>query len=161
MSTIIIIAFMIFFCLRLITLFISTRNEKMLKQAKAQEYGRLNSITLAILHIVFYFSAFAEGYLNRVQFDQITFIGIIIYMLSMAALFYVIYQLSPIWTMKLIIAENHPLNKSFIFRYIRHPNYFNIIPELIGLALAMKAYIVLATLFPVYLVSLTVRIIQE
>ena len=48
------------------------------------------------------------------------------------------------------------------FRYFRHPNYFlNIIPELIGLALVMKSYIVLLMLFPVYLISLAVRIIQE
>jgi isoprenylcysteine carboxyl methyltransferase (ICMT) family protein YpbQ len=162
MSTAIAIVFVIFFCVRLLTLFISIKNEKRLKQASAQEYGQLNSIVLAILHIVFYLSAFTEGYINCVQFDQITILGIVIYVLSMIAIFYVIYQLSPIWTVKLILAKNHPLNKGFLFRYTRHPNYFlNILPELIGLAVVMKSYIVFLILFPIYLVSLGVRIIQE
>ena len=162
MSTSIVIVFIVFCCVRLFSLFISLKNEKRLKQAGAQEYGKLNSIILAILHVLFYFCAFAEGYANRVQFDQVTIIGIITYVLSIVALFYVIQKLSQIWTVKLIIAKDHPLNKGFIFRYIRHPNYFlNIIPELIGLALVVKSYIVLLILFPVYLVSLAIRIIQE
>jgi isoprenylcysteine carboxyl methyltransferase (ICMT) family protein YpbQ len=162
MSTAIVVAFFVFFCVRLSSLFISIKNERRLKQAGAQEYGNLNTTILAVLHVVFYLGAFAEGYVNRVQFDQKTVIGIGIYVFSLVMLFYVIRQLSPIWTVKLIIAKDHPLNKSFIFRSIRHPNYLlNIIPELIGLALVMKSYVVLLTVFPVYLVSLGVRIVQE
>ena len=162
MSTAIVIAFIIFFGLRLWTLAISIKNEKRLKQAGGQEHGQLNSLMLAILHIVFYVSAFVEGYINQVQFDWITILGLLIYGLSMAALFHVIQQLSSLWTVKLIIAKEHRLHKGFLFKYVRHPNYFlNIIPELIGLVLVMKSYLVLAILFPIYLVPLTVRIIQE
>ena len=162
MSTIIVIAFFVFLCVRLTSLFVSIRNERRLKQAGAKEYGNRNTAILAILHIVFYLGAFVEGYINRVQFDQTTAIGIGVYVFSIAVLFYVIRQLSPIWTVKLIIAENHPLNKSFLFRSVRHPNYLlNIIPELIGLTLVMKSYVVFLMVFPVYLVSLGVRIVQE
>ena len=162
MSTSIIILFILFFGLRLSTLVISIKNEKRLKQAGAREYGAVNSHVLALLHVVFYFSSLAEGYLDQVQFDRITIIGILLYVLSMVALFYVIQQLSPIWTVKLIIAKDHTLNQGALFRYIRHPNYFlNVIPELLGLVLMMKSYFVLATLFPVYLISLAVRIVQE
>jgi len=162
MATSIAILFVIFFCVRLYTLIISIRNEKILKQQGAREYGKANSLILALLHVLFYVGAFTEGYMKQVQFDQVTVIGLAIYVLAIAALFYVIKQLSPIWTVKLIIGDKHPLNNGFIFKTIRHPNYFlNIIPELIGLALVMKAYVVLTALFPVYLVSLAVRIVQE
>ena len=162
MSKAVLIVFAVFVCVRLFTLFISIKNEKRLKQAGAQEYGRLNTLILTILHILFYASAFTEGYANRVQFNRVTSIGIIIYALSMLALFYVIQQLPRIWTVKLIIANDHSINRGFIFRRIRHPNYFlNIIPELIGVALVMKSYGVLLILFPAYLLSLGVRIRQE
>src|SRR5437870_13907816 len=35
---------------------------------------------------------------------------------------------------KLLIASDHTLNQSGLFRWVRHPNYFlNILPELVGL----------------------------
>lgn len=56
MSTTIILVFAVFFVLRLSTLFISVKNEKRLKHSGAQEYGKLNSAILAILHFIFYVS---------------------------------------------------------------------------------------------------------
>ena len=162
MSTIIIILFIAFFCVRLLTLAVSIKNEKRLKQAGAREYGQLNSRILAVLHVLFYLGALAEGYWRDVQFDAISSLGVAIYIPAMAALFYVIYQLRPLWTVKLILAPDHVLNKSWLFKYIRHPNYFlNIIPELVGLALMMKSWTVFLLVFPLYLISLGVRIFQE
>ena len=162
MSIVIAILFLLFFCLRLLTLGLSINNEKRLKQAGAREYGRLNSRILALLHVVFYLGALAEGYLRAVRFDSTTGLGLVLYILAMAALFCVIRQLGPLWTVKLILARDHALNQGPLFKYFRHPNYFlNIIPELIGLALVMKAAVVFAVVFPLYLVSLGVRIFEE
>ena len=137
MSIAIALLFLIFFCVRLLTLAISINNERRLKQAGAREYGALNSRVLAILHVV-------------------------IYVAAMAVLFYVIHALRPLWTVKLIVAQDHVLNTSPLFKYTRHPNYFlNILPELVGLALLMKCFTVLVLLFPLYLISLGVRIVQE
>jgi len=162
MSPILILLFISFFLVRLSTLFISMRNERRLKADGGIEYGALNSRILAVLHVGFYLSAFAEAYINAVQIDLMGLVGIAIYLFSIAALFYVIHELSPIWTVKLIIGREHSLNNSLLFRYFRHPNYFlNVVPELIGLALMCKADYTLLILFPVYLLSLVVRILQE
>lgn len=162
MSTILVILFISFFLVRLSTLVISMRNEKRLKADGAIEYGALNSAILAVLHVGFYLSAFAEAFANSALIDFVSLIGIVIYLFSIAALFYVIHELSPVWTVKLIIGREHTLNTSLLFRYIRHPNYFlNVVPELIGLTLMCKAYYTLLILFPIYLVSLAVRIVQE
>ena len=162
MSSFIIIFFVIAVIIRLSSLAISIRNENKLKQEGGKEYGKLNSSVLAILHTLFYFSAFFEGWYNKVQWDKFVTFGLIVYLFSIGVLFYVISQLSNFWTVKLIIAKKHPRNTSFLFKYVRHPNYYlNIIPELIGLGLIMKAEFVLIYFFPVYLVSLAVRIIQE
>jgi isoprenylcysteine carboxyl methyltransferase (ICMT) family protein YpbQ len=151
-----------FFLVRLSTLFISMRNERRLKADGGIEYGAFNSSILAVLHVGFYLSAFAEAYTRAVQIDTISLVGIVIYLFSIAALFYVIHELSPIWTVKLIIGREHTLNRSLLFRFLRHPNYFlNVVPELVGLALMCKAYYTLLILFPVYIASLAVRIVQE
>jgi len=162
MSKILILLFASFFLVRLSTLFISMRNERRLKADGGIEYGALNSKILAVLHTGFYLSAFAEGYVNEVQIDFVGLIGIAIYLFSIFALFYVIHELSPIWTVKLIIGREHGLNMGLLFRYLRHPNYFlNVVPELIGVALMCKAHYTLLILSPVYLISLVVRIVQE
>ena len=162
MSIPIAILFLVFFCVRLLTLAISIKNEKRLKQAGAQEYGQLNSLVLAILHVLFYLGAAAEGYFRGVQFDSTTLLGLVIYSGAMAALFYVIYALRPLWTVKIILARDHTLNTDWLFKYVRHPNYFlNILPELIGLALIMKSRTVFVLVFPLYAISLGVRIFQE
>ena len=162
MSRTVFFLFWVFFLVRLSSLFISIRNEKRLRREGAEEYGKKNSAVLAVLHVLFYLGAFAEGYVKNAQLDGTAVAGAALYVAGLVMLFYVIRQLSPIWTVKLFVAKEHTLNKSKLFKYARHPNYFlSILPELIGLVLLLKAYVVLAALFPLYLLSLAVRIIQE
>ena len=85
-----------------------------------------------------------------------------LYGLSVLAFVLVGRALNRLWTVKLLIASDHVLNQSALFRWVRHPNYFlNIIPELCGLALIMGALIVLVLGLPWYLLVLRVRIRQE
>lgn len=64
--------------------------------------------------------------------------------------------------MKLMITPEQKINKSFIFKYFRHPNYFlNIIPELISIALICQAWFTLFVGLPLYLILLAIRIVQE
>ena len=78
---------------------------------------------------------------------------------SVVAFVLVWRALNRLWTVKLLIASDHVLNQSTLFRWVRHPNYFlNIIPELCGLALIMGAWIVLVIGLPCYLLVLRVRI---
>lgn len=158
----IILTFFAAVVIRLLSLLISNKNEKNLKLFGAVEYGKFNSIILMISHTLLYFSAFIEGIIRKTQFDTITQAGIIIYIFATIILCIVMYQLGNLWTFKLIIADDHCLNKSFIFRYFRHPNYFlNVIPELIAIILICKAWFAWIILFPVHLIFLTRRILQE
>lgn len=162
MSLIIVFLFAGFFVLRLGSLAISIRNEKRIRAAGGREFGARNTLALALLHFAFYFASLTEAIVKKTTWGTTNLIGAIVLGLSLVALAWVIRQLSPIWTVKLLIAPDHQLNTSAIFRSIRHPNYFlNIIPELIGVTLLMNSWIVAAVLGPVYLCSLIVRIVQE
>lgn len=162
MSLKIILIFLIAVSIRLISLIISKQNEKKLKLIGAVEYGKLNTSLIMISHSFFFLFAFIEGFLKKTQFDIITELGALIYLFSGIILCIVILQLGRFWTFKLIIASNHILNKSFIFRYFRHPNYFlNVIPELIAIILICKAWFVFMILFPIHLALIIRRIIEE
>ncbi|RMH87722.1 hypothetical protein EBB59_12635 [Lysobacter pythonis] len=154
--------FVLTFCIRLISLKISTLNEKNLLAAGARQYGKKNSTLLAAVHIVYYFSALAESHIRGITFDGISALGTAIVAFSLLVLFHVIRALGDVWTVKIYIHPQHPINRSWLFRHVRHPNYFlNIIPELIGIGLLCHAWTTMMIGLPVYFAVLAVRIHQE
>lgn len=72
------------------------------------------------------------------------------------------HLLGRLWTVKLMIARDHVLVTHPLFRWVRHPNYFlNILPELVGFALALHAWFTLVIGLAIYAVPLGIRIRQE
>ncbi len=158
----IVITFFAFFALRLLSLSFSIRNEKRLQKMGAQQYGELNSLMLTLAHIAYYFCALYEAYARGAAFNAISGVGLGVMLFAYGMLFYVVYKLRDVWTLKLYIVENHRLETSYLFRKVRHPNYYlNIIPELIGVAILCHAWITLCVGLPLYLIPLIVRIRQE
>lgn len=158
----IIITFIFFFVLRLGSLSYSIRNEKLLLKKGAKQYGKFNSLLLTLAHITYYFGALYEAYGKSSDFNAISIAGIGIMTFAYGILFYVIYKLRDVWTVKLYIVPNQRIERSFLFRTVRHPNYYlNIIPELVGVALLCNAWTTLCIGFPLYLCLLIVRIRQE
>jgi isoprenylcysteine carboxyl methyltransferase (ICMT) family protein YpbQ len=159
MSPLLVAFFVLAVLLRLGSLVVSKRNEARLRAAGAVEFGVGNTRLIAVLHTAYYLAAFGEGWWRGSDADALAFIGMALYGFAMLALACVIHELGPLWTIKVLLARDHVLKQGGLFRAVRHPNYFlNIIPELVGLALALKAWLVLAILLPCYLVALHRRI---
>ena len=158
----ILMAFSLASATRLISLLISVANERKLKKKNAIEYGTKNSKLLLLCHTLFYLSCLGEAILLNKHVNNVSFFGLGLFIFSMCMLWIVIYSLRDLWTVKLIIAPEHAINRSFIFKYFRHPNYFlNIIPELISIALICQAWHTLLVGLPLYLIPLAIRIVQE
>jgi isoprenylcysteine carboxyl methyltransferase (ICMT) family protein YpbQ len=157
--------FYVLFALRLLTIFISARNEKKLKAMGAVEFGEQNSRLLVISHFIYYACCFSEGFIKGAfYYDPTAFTGFLIYAFSILMLYYVIYAIRHVWTVKLIIAPSdyHQINTTWLFKTVKHPNYFlNIIPELIGLAVLFHAWLSLILGLPLYLIILFKRIRLE
>ena len=148
--------------LRVATLAVSIRNERRLKAEGAVEYGAAVSTVLALAHVLFYFAAAVEGLWRGAPVDAVSIAGFVIYGFGMAMLLVVIGLLGRLWTVKLILAEDHELVAHPLFRRVRHPNYYlNILPELVGFALALHAFATLLVGLPCYLLVLALRIRQE
>ncbi|UXN58857.1 isoprenylcysteine carboxyl methyltransferase family protein [Phyllobacterium zundukense] len=147
---------------RVATLLISISNERKLKAGGGTEIGKTNSNILAVAHVAFYLCAITEYAVSDHTIDAVTLLGLVIYLAGAIFLIVVIVSLGPQWTVKLIIARNHILVTSWLFRLVRHPNYYlNIIPELIGFALTLHAFWTLVVGLPLYLIPLFIRIGQE
>ena len=76
-----------------------------------------------------------EAFINKDTFSFANGIGLVILIFAYIMLFMVIKTLGGIWTLKLFILPNHPIIKSGLYKITKHPNYLNIIPELIGVLL--------------------------
>jgi isoprenylcysteine carboxyl methyltransferase (ICMT) family protein YpbQ len=159
MSPVLAAFFAVAVLLRFASLFVSKRNEARLRARGAEEFGARNTRLLSVLHITFYGAAFLEGLWRGSQFDAWTWVGLTIYGVAMLVLVYVIHDLGALWSVKVFIAPGHTLKQSWLFRTVRHPNYYlNVLPELVGVALVMKAWLVFAILFPCYAAVLFRRI---
>lgn len=162
MSNMLYIIFILITLFRLVVLYISKQNEKKLISIGAIEYGKATSKYLAVLHTAFYFSAFIEGIIKHVRLDLLSYIGLMIIAFSFVVLLFVIRSLNRYWTVKLIFEYNHQINNNWVFKTIKHPNYFlNIIPELIGVTLLFHAYWTFLLLSIPYIICLYLRIRQE
>lgn len=113
------IVFVAFFALRLFSLYFSIRNEKRLVRRGAIQYGKFNSLLLALAHVAYYFSALYEAYAADVEFEKTSGVGVAVMLFAYVMLFYVIYKLRDVWTVKLYIVPNQRIDRSFLFRTVR------------------------------------------
>ena len=162
-DTVMVLAIILFtFLLRLVFLKRSVENEKRILSNGGQEFGVENTKRLTMAHIVFYVACFVEAMVHKTTFDHMSFVGLLLLVFSMLMLMLVIHLLGDIWTVKLMLVNDHKFVDHVIFRTVKHPNYFlNILPELVGLALLSHAYVTFVLVFPVYAVILYQRIAEE
>ncbi|MDO5046496.1 isoprenylcysteine carboxyl methyltransferase family protein [Campylobacter sp.] len=150
------------FIVRLAFLKLSKDNEKSILANGGREYGADNSKRLAILHVLFYFSCLAESIFKKAAFDTQSLVGFALVVFALLMLYVVTRLLKGIWTVKLMIAKEHKFNDHWLFRVVKHPNYFlNIAPELIGLALLCHAPYSAVVILPFYVFVLYKRIEEE
>lgn len=150
------------FVLRLYFLKISLKNEQRILADGGSEYGVQNTKLLTVAHILFYASCVTEAIVRQTRFDALSGLGLGILIFGMLMLFWVTRILGDVWTVKLMLVRNHRFIDHWLFRTVKHPNYFlNILPELVGLALLCHARYSFALLFPIYLFILYRRIREE
>ena len=152
----------VIFIIRLVFLKVSKQNEARILAEGGTEYGKENTKRLTILHILFYLASCIEAVLGHVRLDIIGMVGVALLVFALVMLYTVVRLLKGIWTVKLMIAKKHQFNNHWLFRTIKHPNYFlNIFPELLGLALLCHAWWTLVFVGPLYAYTLFIRIQEE
>lgn len=154
--------FVIALGLRVGSLLLSRHHEARLRARGAVEYGPETSRLLAILHAAVYLGCVTEGITRGAGIDFTAQVAMGVYAFSLLALVVVIASLGPLWTVRLLFLPDHPVERGWLFRLFRHPNYFlNILPELVSLIVIFDAWATLAVVFPAYVVTLGIRILEE
>lgn len=161
MITIVAIVLLVFL-LRLVFLKLSIKNEKRILADGGKEFGIQNTKYITVLHILFYFCCLIEAIVTKPSFDVMSSVGLLLLTFSMVMLYVVTRLLGDIWTVKLMLVNNHQFVDHWLFRVVKHPNYYlNILPELFGLALLCHAKWTMILLYPLYLLVLYRRIQEE
>lgn len=151
MDTVIMYWVVVLFVIRLLFLRVSKMNEKRIVANGGVEYGKGVSKAMAIVHCLIYLCALMESLWTHTKIDSVSIVGMLLTVFSMIILYWITRLLRDIWTVKLMVAKDHTYNNHWLFRYIKHPNYFlNIIPELIGICLLCHAWYTLMVAIPVY-----------
>lgn len=150
------------FIIRLVFLRVSIRNEKVILANDGKEYGEKVSKAITVLHISFYLAVAIEVYCRQSSLDKTSLLGLSLMIFSVAILRMVTSLLGPIWTIKLMLVNDHQFVDHWLFQTIKHPNYYlNIIPELLGICLLGHAWTSAVIILPIYLLALMLRIREE
>ncbi|MDD7267004.1 MAG: isoprenylcysteine carboxyl methyltransferase family protein [Lachnospiraceae bacterium] len=150
------------FAIRLLFLKVSIKNEKKIIADGGREYGKENSKRITILHILFYLFCLIEAIVRKTEFDKISLVGLLLLAFSIYMLWTVTRLLKDIWTVKLMLLKDHRYVDHWLFRVVKHPNYYlNIFPELLGLSLLCHAWLTAAVLSPLYISVIYIRIKEE
>ena len=87
--------------------------------------------------------------------------GIAITLISFILRRRAIATLGKFWSVHVEIKERHELVSSGPFAWMRHPVYFSMVLELVGIALMIEAWMTLALVLAIFIPTLAYRIVKE
>jgi methyltransferase len=148
---------------RLTEMRISKRNEKVLIQKGAVEFGKSHFKFIIMLHTMFFISIVIEYFLKANSIKP-TLYNIILFSfvaLLQAFRFSTIKSLGVYWTIRIYRVPGEPLIKTGLYKYLKHPIYIIVILEIIIIPLVFNLYITSIIFTILNLIAITVRIMVE
>lgn len=149
--------------LRVSELFLSGRNEKLLRKNGAVEFGKSHYKYMVMLHTLFLISVAAEYLINYSSRNaaEFNFLLLFLFILLQVFRFYTIYSLGKYWTTKILRIPGTPLVKRGIYKFAKHPNYFIVVIEIALIPLIFNCYYTAVVFSILNLLMLSVRIKAE
>ena len=141
---------------RLFELILSNRNTKRLIKEGAVEYFNFHYNFIVFFHIIFILFFLVKSFLNTNINIQYLYIFLLVQILR----YRIIYELGKFWTTRIIVI-NKPLIKTWMFRYLRHPNYIVVFLEIILICLFFNDFYSLLIFSIVNSVLISIRIFYE
>ena len=141
---------------RFFELILSKKNTTKLLQEGAKERYGFHYKFIVLFHIVFIVFFLAKSFSNSIF--NINYL----YVFFVAQIFRykIIYDLGEFWTTKILVI-NKPLVKTWMFRYLRHPNYIVVFLEVILVCLFFNDFYSLIVFSVINSVLIATRIFFE
>ncbi|WP_368736063.1 isoprenylcysteine carboxyl methyltransferase family protein [Ectobacillus ponti] len=144
---------------RLLELFIAKRNERVMRQRGAFEFGQGHYKYMVMLHVSFLLAVLLEVTLfgrSESPLWPVLLAGFVAVQLLRA---WAILSLGAFWNTKIIVLPGAEVVAKGPYKYIRHPNYMVVIVEFLLIPLLFQAYFtaVLFSILNVLLLRVRIR----
>ncbi|AGK54642.1 hypothetical protein B1NLA3E_14480 [Bacillus sp. 1NLA3E] len=143
---------------RLVELVIAKKNEKVMKEKGAIEFGQLHYRFMVLMHVMFFVVLIFEVSIFNEQVSQFWPILFPMFLLVQAGRIWALTSLGEFWNTKIIVLpEARPIKRG-PYRYLKHPNYVIVSIELLVIPLLFHAYMtaVIFTILNGYLLSIRI-----
>ena len=141
---------------RFFELVLSKKNTTKLLQKGAKEYYRFHYKFIVLFHIVFIIFFLAKSFSNSIFDIQYLYFFFIVQIFR----YKIIYDLGEFWTTRILVI-NKPLVKTWMFRYLRHPNYIVVFLEVILICLFFNDFYSLLLFSVINTILIAIRIYYE
>jgi methyltransferase len=145
---------------RIVELRIAKKNERWMKDKGAYEVGRSHYKYIVALHVLFFISLFIEVQIGRRDLASWWFIPFVFFIMAQCLRVWSILSLGRFWNTRILILPGTNVVTKGPYRFMRHPNYFIVITEILVVPLIFQAYFtaILFTLLNAMLLSVRIPI---
>ena len=141
---------------RFFELILSKKNTKRLVNEGAIEYYKSHYKFIVFFHIIFTLFFFIKSFFNTTVNIEYLYFFFIVQILR----YKIIFDLGKFWTTRILVI-NKPLIKTWLFKYLRHPNYLVVFWEVILICLFFNDFISLVFFSVINFSLICIRIFYE
>ena len=141
---------------RFFELALSKKNTNKLLQKGAKEYFGFHYKFIVLFHIFFIVFFLAKSFSNSMFNIEYLYVFFIVQIFR----YKIIYDLGEFWTTRILVI-NKPLVKTWMFRYLRHPNYIVVFLEVILICLFFNDFYSLIVFSVINMILIAIRIFYE
>ncbi len=141
---------------RFFELLLSKKNTNRLLREGAVECYKFHYKFIVLFHITFISFFLIKSFSNT----KINIEYLYIFFLIQILRYKIIYELGRFWTTRIMVI-NKPLIKTWLFRYLRHPNYIVVFLEVFLVCLFFDDFVSLFFFSTINLILICIRIFYE
>ena len=146
---------------RLLELWLSRRNWRILRARGAVERGQGHYPLIVAMHVLWLLSTFVEGALRGPDFPAYWRLPLALFFLVQPLRYWTIFSLGENWNTKILVVPGAQLVRRGPYRYFKHPNYFVVVVEILTFPLIFGAWITALVFSVLNAILLSVRKREE
>ena len=141
---------------RIFELILSDKNTKRLLKEGATEYYESHYKYIVAFHLIFVLFFLVKSFIVT----NINLSYLYIFFVVQILRYRIIYELGKYWTTRILVV-NKPLIKTWMFKYLRHPNYIIVLLEIILICLFFNDFYSLIFFTSINFILICIRIFYE
>jgi methyltransferase len=126
---------------RLLELGWSRRNARWLRRQGGYEVGREHYPMIVAVHLLFFLGIAMETSGFRTAPPEWWPLPLALFAVAQLVRIWCMVALGPYWNTRVFVVPGHPLRKTGLYRWLRHPNYAAVLMEMISFPLLFGAYV--------------------